>query len=264
LARAGSGPQPSANLRGGLAASDASAIEAKLREIAGAEVLLRLHGARPAEDVPAKFARLLVAGHEDAVRDEIAERLAAGVPPLAVMNGVFAPVARELGNLWDNDDCDIIDMQRATGALKRWTGEIGFDAGAPISARSPSILIQAAPGERHTLGADMAEAVFRSLGWRVARGEARGFRVDLAEQWRDVIGFSLSCDRNIEALKKAIAEARETSRNPRLLVLVGGRIFVESLGLATNLGADFCACTAEMTVQAPNPLLNATDDVAPN
>jgi MerR family transcriptional regulator, light-induced transcriptional regulator len=261
LARDGSTAQTFANLRGGLEASGASALEVKLREIICAEVLPRLLSmsrAKPAQDDPAKLARLLIAGREDVVRGEIAERLASGAPPLAVMTGVLAPVARELGNLWDNDDCDLIDMQRAAGALKRWTGEIGSEAGAPTSARSPSILVQVVPGERHTLGVDIAEALFRGSGWRVARGEARSFRTDLAKHWRDVIGFSLSCDRNIESLKKAIAEAREASRNPRLLVLVGGPIFVESLGLATKLGADFCACTGEMTVQAPNALLNAT------
>jgi methanogenic corrinoid protein MtbC1 len=256
----GSAPQAPAARRDGLDASGALALEAKLRQIVGAEVLpqlLRLSRANASPGEAAKLARLLVAGHEDAFRREIAERLASGTRPLAVMTAVLAPVARELGNLWDNDDCDLIDMQRATGALKRWTGEIGAEAGAPTSARSPSILLQVVPGEKHTLGVDIAEALFRSAGWRVARGEACGFRADLAGQWRDVIGFSLSCDRNVESLKKAIAEAREASRNPRLLVLVGGPIFVESLGLATNLGADFCACMEEMPVQASNALLNA-------
>jgi methanogenic corrinoid protein MtbC1 len=257
----GSAPQASASSRVGREASDAFALEAKLRQILGTEVLpqlLRLSRAHSAPDEAAKLARLLVAGHEDAFRREIAERLASGARPLAVMTAVLAPVARELGNLWDNDECDLIDMQRAAGALKRWTGEIASGSGAATSARSPSILFQIVPGERHTLGVDMAEALFRSAGWRVARGEARGFRADLSDQWRDVIGFSLSCDRNVDSLKKAITEAREASRNPRLLVLVGGPIFVESLGLATNLGADFCACTGETTVQASNALLNAT------
>jgi methanogenic corrinoid protein MtbC1 len=219
--------------------------------------LLRISWAKPTRVEPEKLARLLIAGRDDAFRNEIGERLASGTPALAVMTGVIAPVARELGTLWDNDDCDLIDMQRAAGALKRWIREIEPEGGARTSARSPSILVQVAPGETHTLGVDMAEALFRGSGWRVARGEARGFQVDLAAQWRDVIGFSLSCDRHIDALRKAIAEAREASRNPRLLVLVGGPIFVERSGLAAKLGADFCACTAEMTVQAPRALLNA-------
>lgn len=261
LARDNSGRQTSANYRGRRESTNSSALESKLREVLGAEVLPRLFrrsGARPRQEEQAELARHLVAGREEVLRGVIAERLASGIPPLAVMTEVLAPVARELGNLWDNDDCDLIDVQRAAGALKRWISEIGPGAGAPTSARSPSILVQIVPGEKHTLGVDMAEALFQGSGWRVVRGEMRGFQADLAEQWRDVIGFSMSCDRNIESLRKSISEARENSLNPRLLVIVGGPIFVENIGLAAKLGADLCACTAEMSVHAPKALLNAT------
>ena len=238
---------------------NASALRDKLREIISAEVLpqlLYMRRERPEQVEPGKLARLLVEGRDDLFRREMSERLVMGTPPLALMTGVLAPVARELGSLWDNDDCDLIDMQRAAGVLKRWVREIGSGASERASSRAPSILVQVAPGETHTLGVDMAEALFRSSGWSVARGEARGFHADLAEQWRDVIGFSLSCDRHVEALRKAIPEARSASRNPNVLVLVGGSIFVERLGLATKIGADFCACTAELAVQAPQALLN--------
>jgi methanogenic corrinoid protein MtbC1 len=180
------------------------------------------------------------------------------MPPLAVMTEVLAPTARELGRLWDNDDCDLIDVQRATGALKRWIREIAPQAAARAPAKSPSILMLVAPGDWHTLGADMAEAVFRGLGWRVTRGETLGFQAELAAEWRDVLGFSLSCDRHIEGLAKAIAEARAASRNPRLFVVVGGPIFTESSEIARKIGADFCASAAEMSVKLYDALLNGS------
>jgi methanogenic corrinoid protein MtbC1 len=250
-------------------APDGSELKGRLWEIIGAEVLPRLFqangartaaetGANPAPAEPAKLARMLIAGRNDAFRREIVERLASGLPPLVVMTEVLAPIARVLGRLWDNDDADLIDMQRACGALKRWIGEIAPEAGVQIPAKSPSILLQVAPGERHTLGVDIAEAVFRGAGWRVARGEARGFHADLAQEWRDVLGFSLSCERHIEALAKAIPEARMASRNPRLLVVVGGPIFAERPNIVENIGADFCACAAEMPVHLSDALINGT------
>ncbi|WP_294533307.1 cobalamin B12-binding domain-containing protein [uncultured Rhodoblastus sp.] len=232
-----------------------------LREIIGAEVLPRLldaNWANPERIETGKLARLLVEGRDDDFRCEIGGRLASGASPFAIMTGVLAPVARELGSLWYDDDCDLIDMQRASGALKRWISEIGPCACERTSGRSPSILVQVAPGETHTLGVDIAEALFRGSGWSVDRGEGRGFQAELAEHWRDVVGFSLSCDRHIDSLKRAIAEAREASRNPGLVVLVGGPIFAEHLGLAAKLGADFCACTAETTVRAPHALLDVS------
>jgi methanogenic corrinoid protein MtbC1 len=256
-----------ADCRGGLDAPDGSALKGRLRELIGAEVLPRLFqtnrartgpetGAKPAPVEPAKLARLLIAGRNDEFRSEICEYLASGIPPLVVMTQVLAPTARELGRLWDNDESDLIDMQRACGALKRWIGEIAPLTGGPTPVKPPSILLQAAPGEWHTLGVDIAEAGFRRVGWRVARGEARGFHADLAREWRDVLGFSLSCDRHVEALTKAIFEARMASRNPRLLVVVGGPIFAERPNIAQNIGADFCACAGEMPVQLSDRLIN--------
>lgn len=240
-------------------AIDPSALRARLRELIGAQVLPRMFDdwAKPTQVETQKLARLLVEGRNDVFRSEIAGRLTSGTPPLVVMTGIFAPAARELGRLWENDDCDLFEVQRATGALKRWIMEIAPQAQTP--AKSPSILLQVAPGETHTLGVDMATIVFRGAGWRVARGEQRGFHADLSEAWRDVVGFSLSCDRHIEALAKAIAQAREVSRNPNLLVLLGGPVFTNRSQLAETIGADFCASTADINIPYAKALLNGPE-----
>jgi MerR family transcriptional regulator, light-induced transcriptional regulator len=210
---------------------------------------------RPSPDEIIRLARLLVAGRDDAFRADVHARLSAGAP-LSVMMDILAPVGRELGCFWDNDESDLIDVQRAAGVLKRLVGEIALRVSAQTLAKPPSILLQVAPGERHTLGVQMAEAVFCGMGWRVARGETRGLRADLAQEWRDFLGFSLSCDRHADALAQAIAEARVASRNPRLLVVVGGPIFNRRPDLAKTLGADFCVCATEMSVQHQDALIN--------
>jgi len=210
---------------------------------------------RATADEIAALARLLVRGRDDLFRADVAARLDAGAP-LSVMLDVLAPVARELGCFWDNDESDLIDVQRATGVLKRLTDEIALRISAQTLAKPPSILLQVAPGERHTLGVQMAEAVFCGMGWRVARGEARGMRADLAHEWRDFLGFSLSCDRYVDALAQAVAEARAISRNPKLLVVVGGPAVCRRPDLAKLIGADFCVCATEMPVQPQDALLN--------
>jgi methanogenic corrinoid protein MtbC1 len=213
--------------------------------------------AKPGPAELTELARHLIAG-DDAFRRAMDARLASGAPPLSVMVDLLAPAARELGRLWDNDDCDLIDVQRASGALQRLICEIAAQTPARALAKSPSIFMQATPGERHTLGVDMAETAFRGMGWRVGRDETRGFRADLAREWRDFIGFSLSCDRHVEALARAIVEARAASRNPKLLVVVGGSIFTKRPDLARKIGADFCVCSAELTVQHADALVNGS------
>jgi methanogenic corrinoid protein MtbC1 len=242
----------------GVDATTPAALKAKLREMISAEVLPRMfrNWAKQAQVDASKFARLLIDGRDDVFRREIGDRLAAGTPALAVLTEILAPTAREIGRLWENDDCDLFEVQRATGALKRWIIEIAPSFDSRASAKAPSILLHVAPGETHLLGVDMAAALFRAAGWRVVRGDLRGFQTDLAKAWRDVVGFSLSCDRHIEALAQAIVEAREASRNPKLLVLVGGPIFIIRPELAEKIGADLCASTAEITVQYAKVLLN--------
>ncbi|MCW2273059.1 hypothetical protein GJ654_03005 [Rhodoblastus acidophilus] len=215
----------------------------------------RGHRAPPSCDELTALAKLLVTGRDDAFRAEIYGRLTAGAP-LSVMMDILAPVAREIGCFWDRDESDLIDVQRATGVLKRLIGEIALRVTAQTLAKPPSILLQVAPGERHTLGVQMAESVFCAMGWRVARGEARGFRADLGREWRDFLGFSLSCDRHVDALAQAVAEARAASRNPKLLVVVGGPVFCRKPDLARQIGADFCVCASEMPVQPQDALLN--------
>jgi methanogenic corrinoid protein MtbC1 len=172
------------------------------------------------------------------------------------MNDVLSPVARELGRFWDNDECDLIDVQRSAGVLKRVIDEVSPHVVAQAPAKRPSLLLQVAPGERHTLGVRMAEAAFCGMGWRVTRGEPSGYKAELAQEWRDFVGFSLSCDRHVEALVQAIAEARAVSRNPGLLVVVGGPLFLQHPGLAQGVGADFCVCAVDKPVQPQDALLN--------
>jgi len=205
----------------------------------------------------AQLARWLIAG-DDAFRCEIEARLASSASPVGVMVDVLAPVARELGRLWDRDECDLIDVQRACGALQRVMGRIAPEAPARMPLKQPSILLQVAPGERHTFGADVAEAIFRDIGWRVTRGEGRGLRADLSREWRDFVGFSLSCDRNVESLSQAVAEARAASRNPNLLVVVGGAIFARRPDIARKIGADFCVCAAKLPVKHQKALVNGS------
>jgi len=211
---------------------------------------------KPSCDEVIALARLLASGADDSFRADIRARLSAGAPPLSVMIDILAPVARELGCFWDDDENDLIDVQRASGVLKRLIDETALKVVPQVLAKPPSLLLQVAPGERHTLGVQIAEAVFCSMGWRVTRGEARGMRADLAQEWRDFLGFSLSCDRHVEALAQAVAEARAISRNPGLLVVVGGPVFVRRPDLAKAVGADFCVCATEMPVQNPDSLLN--------
>jgi MerR family transcriptional regulator, light-induced transcriptional regulator len=245
---------------------NSAGLREKLSEILKARILPLPLAARPKTAAPAPvrssldpegFAKQLVEGRLDDARAAIAARLASGATPLQVMIEDLSPAARWFGELWVRDDCDFFDVTLVTGALRKLLQEIAPDDARPLRARAPSILILLAPGETHSLGADIVASVFRQAGWSAVRGDNRTFLAALARRRHDVVGFSLSSDRHVGALAQAIGSARSVSRNPKLKILVGGPVFAEQPELADKLGADVCASGGDIAVQLPHTLLEA-------
>jgi len=238
-----------------------------LAEIVDAEVLPRLldaHGparrsgneppaARPPD--PDGLVALLREGRAAEVCGAVEARLRSGVPPRAVMIEDLGPAARKLGKLWETDECDIVDVTLGLGVLEAILGEIAPFEPERKATKSPSILIALTPGETHGFGANMAESFFRSAGWRTSRCLDADFRVAVRREGFDVIGFSLSCERYLDSLERAVAEARDASRNRRAKILVGGAIFGEKPALAKKIGADLCAANAEAAIHISSILL---------
>jgi MerR family transcriptional regulator, light-induced transcriptional regulator len=241
---------------------------ANLAQILKVEVLPRLVAVRPMAAPgrspnrpkpadPEALAKMLVAGRLSEARAEIVARIDSGATHRAVMLEDLAAAARRLGELWESDACDFFDVTVGLGALRNLAKDINAEDVLPTAAGAPAILILLTPGETHELGADMVESFFRVAGWRAVRGQNRTFLRLLERVWFDVAGFSLSCERCIEALRAAIRHARVASRNPKITILVGGPIFAVRPGLAESLGADICASDAKATVHLPYSLLEA-------
>jgi hypothetical protein len=70
----------------------------------------------------------------------------------------------------------------------------------------------------------------------------------LSGTWFDVLDLSLSAafrrDSWLPRLTKTIAGARAASRNPALVVAVGGRVFNEEKAAGISVGADLASKTA--------------------
>ena len=222
---------------------------APARAVAQAGVL------RPAD--PERLVRLLLNGQRDGARAFVEARLGGGATENAVMVQDLGPAARKLGALWENDECDFVEVALALRALQDLLRAMSPDDLMSTQTASPSILLMLAPGETHALGADMVERFFRSSGWSAERASASTFAARLAEANFHAIGLSVSCERFLEPLRLAIVEAREVSRNRALTVLVGGAIFASNPELAGELGADFCAADANAAVQLTRTLLHA-------
>jgi methanogenic corrinoid protein MtbC1 len=176
----------------------------------------------------------------------------------AIFLDVLAPAARRLGRLWDNDDCDFMEVAVGVQRLQRIlrvlspvrSGGEGGDSGRN------RVLLLPAPGETHLFGIAIVEKFFQDAGWDVTPSNEHDFLDKVAASWFDVIGFSMSYPRETEALRHAVAAARRRSANPDLRVLVGGPAFLDNPELVNRVGADAMAVDARSAVASAANLIN--------
>ncbi len=115
----------------------------------------------------------------------------------------------------------------------------------------PAVLIAPEPGELHGLGATLDTTVLQTAGWSPqsafpADDNALGDLV--AGRWFDVLDLSLSPafrrEQDLPRVARTIAEARRASCNPALVVVVGGRVFLEEKTAGPAVGADHANATS--------------------
>jgi len=203
------------------------------------------------------LANLVLRGDRDDAWAFVEAMVRDGVAPRAIMATVIAPAARRLGQLWENDACDFmqvtVGLQRLQGFLRNLDPQ--EDRIVDRTGRAPAILLLAAPGENHLLGVQMVASLFASEGWRAERTDAEACLRRLAEQWFDAVGFSVNCERFVDDLRLKIGQARMISQNPRLRVLVGGSILASNPDIGQKLGADNLAPDFETAVYLARILL---------
>ncbi len=155
---------------------------------------------------------------------------AGGASVETLFQDLLVPVARRLGELWDEDINDFMDVTRGAGQLQQIVREYSEafhrEARQPVANRR--MLLMTMPGEQHTLGISMIGEHFRRAGWQVWGGPPRTKNdiLELVEaQWFDVIGLSLSRVPNSTIIASDIAQIRQASMNKGVIVQIGGRPF---------------------------------------
>ena len=206
-----------------------------------------------AEEVAA-FGQLILTRSEEEALACVTRMRAAGAPIEAIYLDLLAPVARYLGELWEEDLCDFTDVTLGLGHLQKMLRDLNREAEQSRNLKSNglSILLVPTPGEQHTFGLTMVADLFRKEGWDVVGGP-----YDLGDSPQalaghrafDVVGFSLATLVNLENLRKTIAEVRKASKNKGVCIMVGGPLFTLHPEYVKNVGADLVAGDAK---QAPS------------
>ena len=155
---------------------------------------------------------------------------------------LITPAARALGTQWDLDRMDFVDVTHGLVRLHAIAHEIGFayQDGPVLQGEIKRIMIASAPGSEHLLGPTIVADFFRKAAWQVVI-EISSSKKQLVQavenEWFDTVGLSVSIAPQLADLADLVDQIKQRSRNPRVVVLLGGPIFTVQNLQASDFGA---------------------------
>ena len=199
-----------------------------------------------------ELAELLVASDQAASLDLIRELRGHDGDARRLYAPLFEPAARSLGDLWGDDLCSEFDVALGLCRLQTAVRLLGVDAPRTVfRGVQPNVLVAPVPGEPHQLVGALDSEWLWNAGWAPRLefpADDRALADLVSATWIDVLDLSLSAAfRRAEALPRlarTIAHARRASRNPALVVVVGGRAFVGDGAAGADVGADLASGTS--------------------
>ncbi len=208
------------------------------------------------------FAKLVIANEVGVALAHIEVVRAQGSSLDCIFLDLLAPTARIMGDMWLADECSFIDVTIGLARLQQIVRDLSADFEPELDEARPRrrALLMPAPGEQHSLGIAMVEQFFRRAGWEVAASPQNASELlgTVRKDWFAMVGFSVGCVELIDSLQTVIRSMRHTSRNPDLVVMVGGAAFSDQPELVSRVGADAMAVDGRQAVLAANGLLSAT------
>lgn len=166
----------------------------------------------------------------------------------------IAESARVIGQMWESDELDFVNSSIAFSRLHRAMHEFSQEFLSEGSAESNgwNLLLMTEPNSQHGLGIFMLSEFFRHAGWRVmlaAPQDITEFKRIFLSDWFDSVVLSISTERQIEAVTKAVVELREASVNPNLNIYIGGPMALLSPDLLKMPGTLLLQTDAPKTVE---------------
>lgn len=199
----------------------------------------------------------------DELLSEVEVFLARGVSVESIMVDLLAPSARRLGELWEDDECDFVDVTMGLWRLQEVMREIAL--GSPSLVRffsaAPSVLFTPMPGDNHSFGALMVEEIFARSGWQsevLFKPERQELLAIVAERSLDLVGLTLSCESPTGTVAELIAAIRAVSPNTETRVIIGGPMVNAEPDLVALVGADGTASDARSALALAQRLVTST------
>jgi len=245
---------PLADAPGGAAHDALAAWSARLGATIESEILPRLLSAHrgesglvPARDINpddvAAFVGLIISDdleQAQAVADRVIVHYGGRQ---ALLTNLLTPASRLLGEMWEQDLCDFVEVSLGIGRLQTLLGEMS-QAEAPVADLRRRALLISTQKDQHVFGLDIVASFLRSSGWDtiIEKGMGQDHNAETAAtHWLAVAGVTMSREANFDSVARVIVAVRRASMNPSISVMVGGVAFIGRPDLVLRVGADAAA-----------------------
>jgi methanogenic corrinoid protein MtbC1 len=165
-------------------------------------------GATPSALAPAT-AELLQLAHAGQARpgiDFVLGLLAGGAPVDQLVEGVLAPVQREVGRRWEANEWSVADEHAATAVVDGALGALALQTPVAVPPLA-DVLLACAEGEHHTLPARMGAELLRSIGCDVTflggSLPAHDLQRHAAATLPDIVVVSCTVDLHLSASRRS-------------------------------------------------------------
>jgi methanogenic corrinoid protein MtbC1 len=216
-------------------------------------------------DEALRFAELPLSTDVSVLLEEVDLLLSRGVSVDAIYVDLMAPAARRLGELWEQDQCDFIDVTMGLWRLQEVLHE--------LSARSPKrpnllqpgakkALFMPMPGDQHFMGPQVLEEVFAGEGWDTAimiKPLRKQVLALLSRESFDLVALTLSRDCPTAAIRNIIKAIRSVSRNEHVTILVGGHMINQNPAIVSEVGADGTGADARAALEVAERLVQSAE-----
>lgn len=206
----------------------------------------RLKGDSRTERLALEYLSAALEGNRDRAIALVLDAADDGLPVSDILTEVLARSQREVGTMWHSGEVSVSHEHFVTATTRSVMALLAHRLGRrPRNGKS--VMVAVAPGNAHTLGAQILACLFEFEGWRVLHlGEslpAAELGVALAAFDADLLALSIALAPQLQGAKAAVNAARAV--RPEIKVLLGGPLLETVPDVWRRAGADGGAVTAE-------------------
>ncbi len=177
-----------------------------------------------------------------------------GAPIDYIVLDLIPAIARKLGRQWEDDSLSFADVSIGVNKLERVIYKLDylFQANQLDRQQNKAIFISGFPGTQHSLGSLIFANFLTFSGWQVHRPTQvtiESIVYGVSSKMLQAVAISVATNEQLEQLPNLIDLLREKSKNPKMIVLIGGPLYNKAPDAFDHIQAEVMAFSPEESVQ---------------